>query len=546
MVPPPVRCRFAPSPTGRLHVGGARTALFNLLFARRTGGTMILRIEDTDQLRSSLASERLIFEDLRWLGLIADESPEHGGAYGPYRQSERLHRYKEVAQALIDAGQAYEAWESNEELDALRKAAEGSAQGALKYRRRAYTPDQLAAYRAEGRLPVVRLKVAGTGQRFNDLILGEVSVAAEDLEDFVILKGDGFPTYHFAVVVDDHDMHVTHVLRAQEHLLNTTKHLAIYQALDWTPPEHGHMPLIFSMEGGKMSKRDKAKTARAKCLADGHSAALLAERTGLDEALLADFLAKKTDDVQIALAIGAALKLDLPEIDVVDFRAAGYLPEALVNFLALLGWRDGEGEGDRELYTLDELGAVFSLERVGKTAARFDRTKLQQMNGLYIRQATDERLLRGLREYAAINDTPLATATDDTLLKLITLYKERATTLRELDLSARFFFERPAEWGPEKPLKKQLLNGRGLPNLAAAREALAAQADWSEAALEALVHALAEARCEGKLGEIAQPLRIAVSGGPVSPPLFGVLALLGKDETLARIDACAARFGASA
>ena len=416
MVPDQVRCRFAPSPTGRLHVGGARTALFNLLFARRTGGAMILRIEDTDQLRSSLASERLIFEDLRWLGIIADESPEHGGAYGPYRQSERLHRYKEVAQALIDAGQAYEAWESNEELDALRKAAEGSAQGALKYRRRAYTPEQLAEYRAEGRLPVVRLKVAGTGQRFVDLILGEVSVAAEDLEDFVILKGDGFPTYHFAVVVDDHDMRVTHVLRAQEHLLNTTKHLAIYQALGWSPPEHGHMPLIFSMEGGKMSKRDKAKTARARCLADGHSAAALAQRTGLDEALLAEFLAKKTDDVEIALAIGAALKLELPEIDVVDFRAAGYLPEALVNFLALLGWN--AGVGDRELYTLDELGEAFSLDRVGSTAARFDRDKLRWMNGLYIRQASDERLLLGLREYAGLNDTPLATASDDTLLKL--------------------------------------------------------------------------------------------------------------------------------
>lgn len=544
MVPVKVRCRFAPSPTGRLHVGGARTALFNLLFARRTGGTMILRIEDTDQLRSSLASERLIFEDLRWLGIIADESPEVGGAFGPYRQSERLERYKEVAQSLIASGHAYEAWESSEELDALRKGAEGSAQGALRYRRRAYTPEQLAEYRAEGRQPVVRLKAAGTGQRFTDLILGEVSVAAEDLEDFVILKGDGFPTYHFAVVVDDHDMQVTHVLRAQEHLLNTTKHLAIYQALGWTSPEHGHMPLIFSMEGGKMSKRDKAKVARARCLADGHTAAALAASTGLDEALLADFLAKKTDDVEVALAIGAALKLELPEIDVVDFRAAGYLPEALVNFLALLGWN--AGEGDRELYNLDELGAAFSLERVGSTAARFDRDKLRWMNGVYIRQSTDERLLRALRDYAATAETPLATASDDTLLKLITLYKERATTLRELDLSARFFFERPTEWGPEKPLKKQLLNGRGLPNLAAAREALAAHDDWSEAALEALIHGLAAARCEGKLGEIAQPLRIAVSGGPVSPPLFGVLALLGQAETLARIDACAARFGASA
>ncbi|MCK6522134.1 glutamate--tRNA ligase [Myxococcota bacterium] len=539
-----VRCRFAPSPTGRLHVGGARTALFNLLFARRTGGTMILRIEDTDQLRSSLASERLIFEDLRWLGIVVDESPEVGGPYGPYRQSERLERYREVAEALIRSGHAYEAWETNEELDALRRRAEGSAQGALRYRRRPTTPEQVAAYRAEGRQPVVRLQAAGIDQRFVDLILGEVSVAAEDLEDFVILKGDGFPTYHFAVVVDDHDMHVTHVLRAQEHLLNTTKHLAINQALGWTPPEHGHMPLIFSMEGGKMSKRDKAKTARAKALADGHTAAALAARTGLDEAVLADFLAKKTDDVELALAIGAALKLELPEIDVVDFRAAGYLPEALVNFLALLGWN--AGEGDRELYSLDELGAAFSLERVGSTAARFDRDKLRWMNGVYIRQSSDERLLRGLREYAALNETPLAAASDETLLKLISLYKERATTLRELDLSARFFFERPTEWGPEKSLKKQLLNGRGLPNLAAARDALAAQDDWSEGALEALIHGLAEARCEGKLGELAQPLRIAVSGGPVSPPLFGVLALLGKAETLARIDACAARFGASA
>ncbi|MBK9368439.1 MAG: hypothetical protein IPN01_19370 [Deltaproteobacteria bacterium] len=304
------------------------------------------------------------------------------------------------------------------------------------------------------------------------------------------------------------------------------------------------MPLIFSMEGGKMSKRDKAKTARARCLADGHSAAALAARTGLDEALLADFLAKKTDDVEIALAIGAALKLELPEIDVVDFRAAGYLPEALVNFLALLGWN--AGVGDRELYTLDELGEAFSLDRVGSTAARFDRDKLRWMNGLYIRQASDERLL------LACGSTPASTTrpwrrprmTPCSSSSRCTRSGRRpcvsSTSPRASSLSAR------RSGAPRSPSRSSSSTGAACPTSPPpARPSpprpTGARRRWRPWCTPSL-----EARCDGKLGEIAQPLRIAVSGGPVSPPLFGVLALLGKDESLARIDACAARFGASA
>lgn len=319
--------------------------------------------------------------------------------------------------------------------------------------------------------------------------------------------------------------------------MNTPKHLAIYAALGWEPPAHGHMPLIFSMGGGKMSKRDKARAARERVQELGLDAAAVAARADLDPAQAAAFLERRTDDVVLAVAIGRALGADLPEIDVVDFREAGYLPEALVNYLALLGWSAGD---DREHYTIAELCDAFSLERVGATAARFDRVKLRAMNAQAIRAATPERLVRALRDYAQANTTPLGALDDAALAAVATLYRERVHTLRELDAACRYLFERPATWSLDKAVVKAMLKGSptGLDALRAARALLAQATDWREAALEASFQAHADAAWEGKIGRLAQPVRIAVTGGPVSPPLFGTLALIPQAECLARIDAC--------
>ncbi|MCB9744299.1 MAG: glutamate--tRNA ligase [Alphaproteobacteria bacterium] len=530
------RSRFAPSPSGRLHVGGARTALFNLLFAHHEGGRFVLRIEDTDRVRSSLESEASICDDLRWLGIQWDEGPDVGGPGAPYRQSERLELYRAALQTLLDSGRAYEAWETREELDELRAAAEAAKQN-FRYRRRSHSEDQLAAFKAEGRVPVIRFSTLGRDVSFEDRILGEVSVRGEDIEDLVIFKADGYPTYHFAVVVDDHHMGVTDVLRAQEHTQNTAKHVLLYEALGWEVPSHGHMPLIFSMHGGKMSKRDKAKAARAAAA----EVDLSAKMAGFDPEVLAAFMKKEIDDVAVAEAIAEALSVELPEIEVVDFRRAGFLPEALVNFLALLGWSAGD---DREFYTLDELVEAFTVERVGKTAARFDRDKLLAMNASYMRSLPDARLLEALQDYLSHRKGPLAEADEALLTQIIHMYKERARTFRELEQSAAWVFSAPTEYGPEKSVAKALLKGQvtGLTALGQLRPALEALDTWTAEAIEGLIGELAEAQHEGKMGKLAQPLRVALTGGPVSPPIGETAAVLAKEEVLARVDACLAHF----
>ncbi len=529
------RCRFAPSPTGRLHVGGARTALFNLLFARNTGGRMVMRSEDTDRIRSSEESEKGIAEDLKWLGLAWDEGPDCGGPGAPYRQSERLELYRTHVQQLLDSGHAYEAWETAEELQVQRQAAQAEKK-AFRYHGGPVTEAAAAAHRLEGRTPVIRLKSPGEDVSFVDAILGEVTVPKEDLDDFVVQKTDGFPTYHLAVVVDDHHMEITHVLRAQEHLMNTARHALLYRAFGWEPPTHGHMPLVFSMSGGKMSKRDKAKAARAKVREVGLDAAGLAERVGLTEEEARLFLKKKNDDAELAQRIGDAVGAELPEIDVIDFRRGGYLPEALVNFLALLGWNPGD---EREIMSLDDLSQAFTLDRMGHTAAKFDRDKLRWMNGMYIREATPERLLLAMRDYLSFAGGPMDGLDDAALARILALYRERSPTLADLESQARFLFEAPTTWGPEKALRKHLL-GEGLERLAASRAALSDLETWEEGVLEAALTELAERDCEGRMGKIAQPIRIALSGGPVSPPIFVVLQMLGQEESLARIDACLA------
>jgi glutamyl/glutaminyl-tRNA synthetase len=534
-----VRTRFAPSPTGSLHVGGARTALYCLLYARHHNGTFLLRIEDTDRTRSTDEAARGILRDLRWLGLLWDEGPEVGGPNGPYLQSGRLDKYGAAADALRATGHGFDAWESREELGALRAAAMKES-GGFRYRRPAHDDDDLARFAAEGRVPVLRMGTLGDDLNIQDIVLGEVTVPVDDLEDFVVQKADGWPTYHFAVVVDDADMGITHVMRGQEHLMNTAKHLALQKALDLPSPEYAHLPIIFNPGGGKMSKRDKAKVARAAARdaakLGGHPGGdwtWLSERIGVSLDELVPFMKKKTSGVGLATQIADELGAELPMIEVMDFRKAGYVPEALNNYLALLGWSPGD---DRELMTLDEMIEAFTLKRVNKTPARFDPVKLTWMNGEYMRSLPMERLLEHQEAYLEVApQSPFAGMSRDERSVFLALYQQRATTFAALDSAAGFFFQSPDAWDA-KAVKKHILKGDGLERLTRIHSLLAAIDDWSSDRIRAAFESAV--RDGEKLGGYAQPVRIAITGGPVSPPLFDTLEMLGQASSVSRITAC--------
>ncbi len=367
-----VRTRFAPSPTGYLHIGGARTALFNYLLARRLGGKFVLRVEDTDQTRNIAAADQKLLEDLRWLGLQWDEGPEAGDEHGPYYQSQRLDLYEEHARKLLDSGQAYYAMETAEELQAMREEARKTQQRGFRYPRPKHFPSESEAQKArdESRPVVVRFKMPERDFIVNDQILGEVQIDATELSDFVIVKADGWPTYHFAVVIDDAAMQITHVLRGQEHLMNTPNHMALQEALGYPVPLYAHLPIIFNMDGSKMSKREKDKAVRAavgEALKSGAiDEARVLELSGCADACAFKAWRKKKTQLEAAglLALAAELRVTLPEIEIHDFRVSGYLPEVLLNFIALLGWSPGD---DREKFTLPELCDTFSVERIGKT-----------------------------------------------------------------------------------------------------------------------------------------------------------------------------------
>ncbi len=527
-----VKTRFAPSPTGFLHVGGARTALFSWLFARKAagggGGKFVLRIEDTDQVRSTAESAAGILQDLLWLGMNWDEGPAVGGQKNEYFQSIRLEIYNRHLAELLEKGLAYEAYETPAQLAELRKAAE-AAKKPFRYRRdmpgRTMTPQV-------GVKSVVRFAMPYEDITVHDLILGDVTVKGEEHDDIVIRKSDGFPTYHFAVVVDDHYMGITHVLRAQEHLMNTFKHLGLYEALGWVSPEHGHLPLVFNMDNSKMSKREKAKVVRAAIAAKGiKDFAGLSQETGVPAEEIGQFMAKKSDAVELAVRLAGAVGAKLPEIDVQDFRRSGYLPEALLNFIALVGWSPG---GDREIMSPAEMLELFSLEGIQKTSGRFDRKKLAWMNGEYIRRSTLDRLADAVESYAAVTETPLKTAGREVVKELLAMYQERMATIAEMDQNARFFFEEPAY--DAAAVEKFVKGGGGQEFLKQAREILGpvSAAEWNKAGLAGpmeRVLLLGEKR-----GAAAQALRVAVSGGAVSPPLLETLALLGREKALGRID----------
>jgi glutamyl-tRNA synthetase len=459
------RTRFAPSPTGLLHIGGARTALFNFLAARHHGGEFVLRIEDTDKARSTPEAVRVILEGLAWLGLTPDEEPIF--------QSSREARHVEVAQKLLAEGRAYHCYCTPDELREMREAAQAAGKPP---RYNGFWRDRDAADAPPGVKPAIRLKVQSNGETtINDLVQGPVTVNDSELDDMIILRSDGTPTYLHAVVVDDHDMGITHVIRGDDHLTNTFRQIQIFKACGWDLPHFAHIPLIHGADGAKLSKRHGA-------------------------------------------------------VSVLEFREQGFLPEALCNYLLRLGW----GHGDEEFLTREKQIDLFDLGGVGRAASRMDYAKLTHLNGVWLRGADDARLAGDVigRLPAQCGVTPDETA-QARILRLMPGLKERAKTLVELTAAAAFLARQVPL--PFEAKAEALLTPEARAMLARLAPALAAT-DFSAAAIDAALRAFAEA--EGrKLGQVAQPLRAAVTGSTMSPGIDATLEALGREETLARLGA---------
>jgi glutamyl-tRNA synthetase len=567
---PQVVTRFAPSPTGHLHIGGARSALFCWAFSKNAAlngadGRFMIRIEDTDRARSSEESARGILEDLAWLGIHWTDGPmlaDIGGddrGVGPYFQAQRVAIYNRYITQLVEAERAYPAFETPEELDAKRKAAVAAKQ-TYRYDRAALAiplPERLRRIES-GEPHVIRLKAPAEEIVVHDQVLGDVRYAAGEMDDFVIRKADGFPTYHFAVVIDDELMGVTHVLRAQEHLNNTPRHVALQRALvnettgrPFRTPVYAHMPIIANMDGSKMSKRDKAKAARAAARdALKKDAALtppaLAAAASVEPRLLAEFLAADNDSVEVAEALARQFKIALPEIEVWDFRRNGYLPEAITNFIALLGWnpglKDDQGK-DVEKFDLDFLARHFSIDRIGRTSAKFDRLKLLSFNGDAIAALSDDEFVRRWRAWAAEHDPATAAGVTESQMQMVAgAIKPRAKTLRDASRAVEFALvaDDQIAYDP-RAVEKALRKGEppGLVMLREVRGVIAAVSPFEPRPLQEAVDAFCAARSVG-VGAVAQPVRVALTGSTVSPPLGETLALLGKDRALKRIDRCLA------
>ncbi|PKQ08978.1 MAG: glutamate--tRNA ligase [Alphaproteobacteria bacterium HGW-Alphaproteobacteria-12] len=456
--------RFAPSPTGYLHIGGARTALFNWLFARHHGGKFLLRIEDTDRERSTEPAIEAIFDGLRWLGLVWDDEPVF--------QFSRIDRHVEVAQMLLRTGHAYLCYASQLELEDMREKARAEGRP-IRYdgRWRDRDPSEAPA----GIKPVVRFRSPDEGETVvRDQVMGEVRFPNEQLDDLIILRSDGTPTYNLSVVVDDHDMGITHVIRGDDHLTNAGRQSQIYAALGWEVPQFAHVPLIHGPDGAKLSKRHGALGAEA-------------------------------------------------------YRDLGYLPEAMRNYLARLGW----SHGDEEIFSTGQAIEWFNLESIGRSPARFDFAKLENLNGHYIRNADDERLADDtISLMTRLEGWTADAAFRAKLIALMPGLKERAKTLVELGRSAAFLLAQRPLSCDSKAL--QILNTDARALLARLAGRLETGNDWAADKIEATVRTFAEEE-NLKLGKVAQPLRAAVTGGTVSPPIFDVLATLGREEALGRI-----------
>lgn len=484
----PVRVRFAPSPTGYLHIGGARTAIYDWLLARATGGQFILRIEDTDRGRFVPDSLQDIMDNLRWLGLQWDEGPEAGGPHAPYLQSERLPLYHRRAEDLVAAGKAYYCFCSPERLAALR-AEQEKAKRPSGYDRlcRDLPMSEAQSRLARGEKAAVRFKIPLDGTTsFTDAIRGGITVDNRTLDDMVLLKSDGFPTYHLAATVDDHEMGITHVLRGDEWLASAPRHVLLYRAFGWEPPVFAHLPIFLNPAGsGKLSKRHGATSVR-------------------------------------------------------EYREQGYLPEALFNFLLLLGWHP---QDEREIFTPAEAAAAFTLDRVSKSPVALSFEKLDWFNGVYIRQM-DPRDLAGrclpFLQRAGLLPDPCPAERLDYLARLIPLVQERLRTLAEApDLLGYFLRE-----SIEPPPPEMLLGKKGHPEqvlqvLRRVRETLAAAGGFVEAEIEAALRKLAS-DLGLKDGEVFMPVRVAISGRTATPGLFETMAAIGRERCLERIERAAA------
>jgi glutamyl-tRNA synthetase len=540
---PRVVTRFAPSPTGYLHIGGARTALFNWLLAKKTGGKFILRIEDTDLKRNTPTATQQVIDDLKWLGITWDEGPEIGGPNAPYFQSQRRETYDKYIRRLLDMGRAYYCFETSEELEKLRKQAEAQKKGFV-YQRPAVLPTQedVEKAKAQGKPVTIRFAMPEGIIVINDIVRGEVSFNTAELGDFIIIKSDGFPTYNFACVIDDHLMGITHVIRGQEHLMNTPGQQALWQALGFgNPPQYAHMSVTISESGGKLSKRERPQTLRKAIKAQpALDLVKLAGVGGLSADEMNDFLkGDSVPDVPVLEAMAKYIGIALPEINVVDFFKSGYIPEAMVNFLALLGWSPGDG---REIVPLDELIQSFDITRLTKSNSLFDRGKLVACNTEHLKMLPKEKVLAHFKAYLKVIDSPVAKAGDETLLRLIKIC-EGARTLADIEHKCKFLFtaDDRIEYD-EKAVQKVLLKDNGLAMLKLVRDKLAAMAELTEQGIEDMLRALAEEHKVG-LGKVAQPLRVAITGSTISPPIFDSVQLLGKEKTLARIDNTLAKFG---
>lgn len=477
-----VRVRYAPSPTGYPHVGNIRSALFNWLFARHSGGKFIVRIEDTDQSRKVDDALNSILNSLQWLGLNWDEGPETGGDYGPYFQSERLDLYQKYVQQLLDGNHAYKCYCSSERLEQMRKEMTERKESMRSYDRhcRNLSSDEQAKFESQGITPVVRFKIPLEGQTtFHDLIRGDITFNNSELDDIVLMKSDGFPTYHLANVIDDHFMEISHVMRGDEWVNSTPRHVLLYQAFGWEPPLFAHLPMILGPDKSKLSKRHGATA-------------------------------------------------------VSDFKSQGFLPEVMVNFMALLGW---SLDNKTEIFSKEDLIKHFSIERISKTAAVFNHEKLLWMNGMYIREMSQEKLRQTImpvleRDLPPSVSRPVA---EEYVNQILPLIQERINTPNEAATYADFFFlGDELEYEPSLLIGKKMTEESTLTALKAALEKLPSVQVFDHDSLESTLRPLAQT-VGLKAGQLFSPIRVACTGKTASPGLFETMTVLGKEKCLARI-----------
>ena len=474
-----VRVRFAPSPTGLLHIGGARTALFNWLFAKKNNGTFILRIEDTDRTRFSPEAVDDLIASLKWLGLDWDEGIEKGGEFGPYVQSERTALYKKYADKLVAEGKAYKCYCTAERLKEMREVRQKEGKKGYDRKCRNLSDSEREELEKNGAPFVVRFAMPTDGAtKLSDAIRGDIIYPNEGQDDFVILKSDGFPTYHLANVVDDHLMKISHVLRGEEWIPSTPKHVCLYESFGWQPPVFAHLPVILAPGGGKLSKR--------------HGAAAVTE-----------------------------------------YKNLGYLPEALVNFLALLG---GSVSSDNEVVPLDQLISDFELEKVSMNGAQFDSEKLDWMNGVYIRELSVDELVKRVKPIMLAGGIIDESTTEEKIKTVVALLQPRMKKLTEIVDSAKYFFVDEIEY-EEKPVRKFVAKPDVKENLIELREKLAEvpEEKFLPDVLEKVVADYLE-ESEQPMKKVVHPLRVAVTGRSASPGMFETLAAIGREKVLKRID----------